>query len=83
MSDFEYDEPSPEVFDPLYAAQKQLRERMNQQPAVVSARSARVGDTATGAALNARRQSGGGANGSNNAGNASPAGASGCGLCAA
>lgn len=79
MSDFEYDEPSPEVFDPLYAAQKQLRERMNQQSAVVSARSARVGNTATGAALNARRQSGGGANGSNNVGNASPAGASGVG----
>lgn len=79
MSDFEYDEPSSEVFDPLYAAQKQLRERMNQQSAVVSARSARVGNTATGAALNARRQSGGGANGSNNAGNASPAGASGVG----
>lgn len=79
MSDFEYDEPSPEVFDPLYAAQKQLRERMNQQPAVVSARSARVGNTAAGAALNARRQSGGGANGGNNAGNASPAGASGVG----
>lgn len=79
MSDFEYDEPSPEVFDPLYAAQKQLRKRMNQQSAVVSARSARVGNTATGAALNARRQSGGGANGSNNAGNASPAGASGVG----
>jgi hypothetical protein len=79
MSDFEYDEPSPEVFDPLYAAQKQLRERMNQQSAVVSARSARVGNTATGTALNARRQSGGGANGSNNAGNASPAGASGVG----
>lgn len=79
MSDFEYDEPSPEVFDPLYAAQKQLRERMNQQPAVVSARSVRVGNTAVDAALNARRQSGGGANGSNNAGNASPAGASGVG----
>lgn len=79
MSDFEYDEPSPEVFDPLYAAQKQLRERMNQQPAVVSARSARVGNTTTGAALNARRQSGGGTNGSNNAGNASPAGVSGAG----
>ena len=79
MSDFGYDEPSPEVFDPLYAAQKQLRERMNQQSAVVSARSARVGNTATGAALNARRQSGGGANGSNNAGNASPASASGVG----
>lgn len=79
MSDFEYDEPSPEVFDPLYAAQKQLRERMNQQSAVVSARSARVGNTATGAALNARRQSGGGANGSNNAGSAAPAGVSGAG----
>lgn len=79
MSDFEYDEPSPEVFDPLYAAQKQLRERMNQQSAVVSARSARVGNTVAGAALNARRQSGGGANGSNNAGNASSAGASGVG----
>ena len=79
MSDFEYDESSPEVFDPLYAAQKQLRERMNQQSAVVSARSARVGNTAMGAALNARRQSGGGANGSNNAGNASPTGASGVG----
>lgn len=79
MSGFEYDEPSPEVFDPLYAAQKQLRERMNQQPAVVSARSARVGNTAAGAALNARRQSGGGANGSNNAGNASSTGASGVG----
>ena len=79
MSDFEYDEPSPEVFDPLYAAQKQLRERMNQQSAVVSARSARVGNTATDVALNARRQSGGGANGSNNAGNASSAGASGVG----
>lgn len=79
MSDFEYDEPSPEVFDPLYAAQKQLRERMNQQSAVVSARSARVGNTAAGAALNARRQSGGGANGSNNAGNASSAGTSGVG----
>lgn len=79
MSGFEYDGPSPEVFDPLYAAQKQLRERMNQQPAVVSARSARVGNTAAGAALNARRQSGGGANGSNNAGNASSAGVSGVG----
>ena len=79
MSDFEYDEPSPEVFDPLYAAQKQLRERMNQQPAAVSARSARVGNTAADAALNARRQSGGGANGSNNAGNASSAGVSGAG----
>lgn len=79
MSDFEYDEPSPEVFDPLYAAQKQLRERMNQQPAVVSARSARVGNTAADAALNVRRQSGGGTNGSNNAGSAAPAGGSGVG----
>lgn len=80
MSGFEYDEPSPEVFDPLYAAQKQLRERLNQQPAVVSARSASVATTTVDAALNARRQSGGGANGSsNNAGNASPAGASGVG----
>lgn len=78
MSDFEYDEPSPEVFDPLYAAQKQLRQRMNQQSAVVSARSARVGNTAADAALNARRQSGG-ANGSNNAGSAAPAGGSGVG----
>lgn len=82
MSDFEYEGSSSStsaVFDPLYAAQKQLRERMNQQPAVISARSARVGNTATDVALNARRQSGGGANGSNNAGNASPAGASGVG----
>lgn len=69
MSGFEYDEPSPEVFDPLYAAQKQLRERMNQQPAVVSARSARVGNTAADAALNARRQSGGGAGNNNGASN--------------
>ena len=40
MSNFEYDEPSSEVFDPLYAAQKELRDRMvgaNQRPAVVSA----------------------------------------------
>lgn len=82
MSDFEYEGSSSStsaVFDPLYAAQKQLRERMNQQSAVVSARSARVGNTAAGAALNARRQSGGGANGSNNAGNASLAGSSGVG----
>lgn len=82
MSDFEYEGSSSStsaVFDPLYAAQKQLRECMNQQPAVISARSARVGNTATDVALNARRQSGGGANGSNNAGNASPAGASGVG----
>lgn len=81
MSDFEYDEPSPEVFDPLYAAQKQLRERMNQRPAVMSARSARV-QPVVGVGLNGRRQSGrsgGGANGGNNAGNTSPAGASGVG----
>ena len=79
MSDFEYESSSSStsaVFDPLYAAQKQLRERMNQQPAVVSARSARIGNTATDAVLNARRQSGGGANGGNNAGNAASAGAS-------
>ena len=82
MSDFEYESSSSStsaVFDPLYAAQKQLRERMNQQPAVVSARSARVGNTAADAVLNARRQSGGGANGGNNAGNAASAGASGVG----
>lgn len=82
MSDFEYEGSSSStsaVFDPLYAAQKQLRERMNQQPVVISARSARIGNTATDVALNARRQSGGGANGSNNAGNASPAGTSGVG----
>ena len=75
MGDFEYEGSSSStsaVFDPLYAAQKQLRERMNQQPVVISARSARIGNTATDIALNARRQSGGGANGSNNsAGNAS------------
>lgn len=80
MSGFEYDEPSPEVFDPLYAAQKQLRERLNQQPAVVSARSASVATTTVDAVLNARRQSGGGANGNgDNAGNAASAGASGVG----
>lgn len=63
MSDFEYDEPSPEVFDPLYAAQKQLRERMNQQSAVVSARStrgARVVESSE------RQRSGGGGVGNNN-----------------
>lgn len=63
MSDFEYDEPSPEVFDPLYAAQKQLRERMNQQSAVVSARStrgARVVESSE------RQRSGGGGAGNNN-----------------
>lgn len=80
MSDFEYDEPSPEVFDPLYAAQKELRQRMSgasQRPAVVSARSARVqpvyGQRQSG------RSGGGNANGGNNAGNGSPVGASGVG----
>jgi hypothetical protein len=84
MSNFEYDEPSAEVFDPLYAAQKELRDRMagaNQRPAVVSARSARV-QPVVDVGLNRQRQSGrsggGGAN-SNNAGNASPVGASGVG----
>lgn len=79
MSDFEYDEPSSEVFDPLYAAQKELRDRMagaNQRLAVVSARSARVqpvhGQRSSG-------RSGGGNANSNNAGNASPVGASGVG----
>ena len=81
MSDFEYDEPSPEVFDPLYAAQKQLRERMNQQPAVVSTRSARV-QPVVDVGLNRQRQSGrsgGGNANSNNAGNGSPVGTSGVG----
>lgn len=63
MSDFEYDEPSPEVFDPLYAAQKQLRERMNQQSAVVSARSAR---SARVVESSERQRSGGGGAGNNN-----------------
>lgn len=84
MSDFEYDEPSPEVFDPLYAAQKQLRERMNQQPAVVSARSARGARVVE---SSERQRSGGGGAGNNNgasnnagSGNAgAPAGASGVG----
>ena len=68
MSDFEYDEPSvpasqSSVFDPLYEAQKQLRERMNQQSAVVSARSvrgARVVESSE------RQRSGGGGAGNNN-----------------
>lgn len=68
MSDFEYDGPSTSasqspVFDPLYEAQKQLRERMNQQSVVVSARSARgarfVGSSG-------RQRSGGGGAGNNN-----------------
>lgn len=84
MSNFEYDEPSPEVFDPLYAAQKELRDRMvgaNQRPAVVSARSARV-QPVVDVGLNRQKQSGrsgGGNANSNNAGNASPGGASGVG----
>lgn len=79
MSNFEYDEPSAEVFDPLYAAQKELRDRMagaNQRPAVVSARSARVQTTVS---QNGQRQSGGGANSNSGVGNSSPAGASGVG----
>lgn len=64
MSGFEYDGPSPEVFDPLYAAQKQLRERMNQQPAVVSARSARGAHVVEG--LQRQRSGGGGAASNNN-----------------
>lgn len=80
MSGFEYDEPSPEVFDPVYAAQKQLQQlrgRMNQQSAVVSARSARVPQSSE------RQRSGGGGAGNNNgSGNntgSSNAGASGVG----
>lgn len=80
MSGFEYDEPSPEVFDPVYAAQKQLQQlrgRMNQQSAVVSARSARVVESSE------RQRSGGGGAGNNNgSGNntgSSNAGASGVG----
>lgn len=76
MSDFDYGEPSAEVFDPLYAAQKELRQRMNQQPAVVSARSARVQPIHS---QNGQRQSGGGASGNSGAGSSSPAGASGVG----
>lgn len=69
MSDFEYDGSSASasqspVFDPLYAAQKQLRERMNQQPAVVSARSARGAHVVEG--LQRQRSGGGGAAGNNN-----------------
>ena len=82
MSGFEYDEPSPEVFDPLYAAQKELRQRMNQQPAVVSARSARVMQGSE-----RQRSSSGGAAGNSNGANSNagsgnagaPAGASGVG----
>lgn len=83
MSNFEYDEPSAEVFDPLYAAQKELRDRMagaNQRPAVVSARSARVQPVYS---QNGQRQpgraGGGNANGGNNAGNGSPVVVSGVG----
>lgn len=67
MSDFEYDEPSPEVFDPLYAAQKQLRERMNQQSAVVSARSTRGARVVENPER--QRSGGGGAGNSNGASN--------------
>lgn len=91
MSDFEYDGPSASasqspVFDPLYAAQKQLRERMNQQSAVVSARSARVQPrVVVDATRNGQKPSGrsGGGNANGNAGNApsasSPVGTSGVG----
>ena len=69
MSDFEYDGSSASasqspVFDPLYAAQKQLRERMNQQSAVVSARSARGAHVVEGSQR--QRLGGGGAAGNNN-----------------
>lgn len=68
MSDFEYDGPSASasqspVFDPLYEAQKQLRERMNQQSAVVSARSARGARVVE---SSERQRSGGGGAGNNN-----------------
>lgn len=68
MSDFEYDEPSASVsqspvFDPLYEAQKQLRERMSQQSAVVSARSARGARVVE---SSERQRSGGGGAGNNN-----------------
>lgn len=68
MSDFEYDGPSvpasqSPVFDPLYEAQKQLRERMNQQSAVVSARSARGARVVE---SSERQRSGGGGAGNNN-----------------
>lgn len=83
MSDFEYDGPSASasqssVFDPLYEAQKQLRERMNQQSVVVSARSARVVQGSE----RARSGSGGGAGNSganDNTGGSGNAGASGVG----
>lgn len=71
MSGFEYDEPSPEVFDPVYAAQKQLRELMNQQPAVVSTRSARV---AQGQHVQEQQRSGGGGAAGNNNGAGNNAG---------
>ena len=67
MSGFDYDEPSTEVFDPVYAAQKQLQQlrgRMNQQSAVVSARSARVPQS-----LERQRSGGGGAGNNNGASN--------------
>lgn len=80
MSDFEYDEPSPEVFDPLYEAQKQLRERMNQQSAVVSARSTRGARVVE--SLERQRSGGGGVgnnNGASNNAGGGNAGASGVG----
>ena len=71
MSDFEYDGPSMPasqlpVFDPLYEAQKQLRQRMNQQSAVVSARSARGARVVE---SSERHRSGGGGAGNNNGAN--------------
>lgn len=72
MSGFEYDGPSvpasqSPVFDPLYEAQKQLRERMNQQSAVVSARSARSARVVE--SSERQRSSGGGAGNNNGASN--------------
>lgn len=71
MSDFEYDGPSMSasqspVFDPLYEAQKQLRQRMNQQSAVVSARSTRGARVVE---SSGRQRSGGGGAGNNNGAN--------------
>ena len=72
MSDFEYDGPSmpasqSPVFDPLYEAQKQLRQRMNQQSAVVSARSTRGARVVENPER--QRSGGGGAGNSNGASN--------------
>lgn len=71
MSGFKYDEPSPEVFDPLYAAQKQLRDRMNQQSAVVSARSTRGARVVE---SSGRQRSGGGSGAGNSNGASNNAG---------